>query len=254
RMALERAHLSPADIGLVVGGNSSPVYVSPSEATMIAAELGISAPCFDLTSACTTFGVQIHFLRCLRPEALPKFVLVVNPENVTRSIDYSDRTSAILFGDATTAAIVSAVEPSRLRFVSSEVSSDPSNWDKIVIPRMGYFRQDGHAVQGFAIRKTTDMLRRLHAAHSGNGHRFLFVGHQANLGMLATVCERTGIPAECHWHNVADYGNTACAGVPSVLSQHWDDLLDGDRVGIAIVGAGLTWANMMLLVDSHDDV
>jgi len=254
RMALERAHLSPADIGLVVGGNSSPVYVSPSEATMVAAELGISAPCFDLTSACTTFGVQIHFLRSLRPEALPKFVLVVNTENVTRSIDYSDRTSAVLFGDATTAAVVSAVEPSRLRFVSSEVSSDPSNWDKIVIPRMGYFRQDGHAVQGFAIRKTTDMLRRLHAAHSGNGNRFLFVGHQANLGMLATVCERTGIPAECHWHNVADYGNTACAGVPSVLSQRWDDLLDGDRVGIAIVGAGLTWANMMLLVDSHDDV
>ncbi len=255
RKALERARLSPADIGLVVAGNSSPGYASPAEATLVAAELGISAPCFDLTSACTTFGVQIHFLRCMRPEALPKFALVVNPENVTRSIDYSDRTAAVLFGDATTAAVVSAVEPSRLRIVSSEVSSDPANWDKIVIPRMGHFRQEGHAVQGFAIRKTTDMLRRLHAAYAGkDGNRFLFVGHQANLGMLATVCERTGIPAECHWHNVAEYGNTACAGVPSVLSQHWDDLRDGDRIGIAIVGAGLTWTNMMILVNGHDDL
>jgi len=254
RMALQRANLSPSDIGLVVSGNSTPGHVSPAEAAVIAAEMGIDAPCFDLNSACTTFGVQIHFLRSMRPEALPKFTLVVNPENVTRSIDFSDRSSAVLFGDASTAAVVSARESSRLRIVSSEIRSEPSSWEKIVIPRMGFFHQDGHAVQGFAIRKTTDMLRCLQSSYAGNGNRFLFVGHQANLGMLATVCERAGISSGCHWHNVAEYGNTACAGAPSVLSQHWEDFLDGDRIGIALVGAGLTWANIMLLVNHRDDL
>ena len=104
------------------------------------------------------------------------------------------------------------------------------------------------AVQGFAIRKTTDALRIIQAANpSLNGH-MKFVGHQANLGMLRTVCERCGISPENHWHNVELFGNTATAGAPGALSQHWDDLKPGDSVAIIQVGAGLSWAHMMLTV------
>jgi 3-oxoacyl-[acyl-carrier-protein] synthase-3 len=249
RMALHRAGIKPEDIGLVLSGSSAPDNVSPAEATTIAAELGIDAPCFDLNSACTSFGMQVHLLSQMKPGALPSFILLVNPENLTRVVDYSDRKSAVLFGDGSSAAVVSATVPSRAAFMASSCYSKPSSWDKVIIPRMGYFQQDGNVVQGFAIRKTTECIRTLQDTCYVNGDRFIFIGHQANLGMLKTVCDRTGISEQNHWHAVADYGNTGCSGAPAVLSQHWNELHQGDCVAIAIVGAGLTWVSMMLKVE-----
>ncbi len=248
-MALDRAGLEPEDIGLVISGSSAPDNHSPAEATTIAAELGIDVPCFDINSACTSFGMQIHFVDQLKPETLPPFILLVNPENLTRCIDYSDRNTAVLFGDGSAAAVVSATVPARAVFKACHCDSKPSAWKNVTIPRMGYFRQDGNAVQGFAIRKTTDSIRTLQDTFHVNGNRFIFVGHQANLGMLKTACERTGIPDHHHWHSVVDFGNTGCSGAPAVLSRHWDDLRSGDHVAVSIVGAGMTWVHMMLQIE-----
>jgi len=248
-MALDRAGLEPEDIGLVISGSSAPDNHSPAEAVTIAAELGIDVPCFDINSACTSFGMQINLLDQMKPEALPPFILVVNPENLTRFIDYSDRNTAVLFGDGSSAAVVSATVPARAAFKACYCDSRPSSWKKVAIPRMGYFRQDGNAVQGFAIRKTTDSIRTLQDSFNVNGNRFIFVGHQANLGMLKTACERTGIPENRHWHSVEDFGNTGCSGAPAVLSRHWDDLHPGDHVAVSLVGAGLTWVHMLLHIE-----
>ncbi|MBN1613151.1 MAG: ketoacyl-ACP synthase III [Deltaproteobacteria bacterium] len=248
RMALDRAGLKPSDIGLVISGSCSPDYTCPAEAASVAAALGIEVPGFDLNSACSSFGMQVTFLDRMKPETLPSFILLVNPESLTRCVDYGDRNSAVLFGDGSAAAVVSASVPARAAFDSCACESNPSAWTKVQIPRQGYFQQDGKAVQGFAIRKSTDSLRLLQSEYSLNGNRLKFVGHQANLGMLATVCERAGIEDRNHWYNVADFGNTGCAGAPSVLSQHWDDLVPGCHVALSLVGAGLTWVHMMLKV------
>jgi len=98
RMALERAGLSPADIGLTVAGGTVPDHVTPSEACMIAARLGIDAPAFDMVSACTSFLVPMHFLSMLDPARAPRFILVVVPETVTCAVDYRDRNTAVLLG------------------------------------------------------------------------------------------------------------------------------------------------------------
>jgi 3-oxoacyl-[acyl-carrier-protein] synthase-3 len=248
-MAIDRAGLEPEDIGLVISGSSAPDNITPAEATTVAAELGIDATCFDINSACTSFGMQINFLNQMKPESLPPFILLVNPENLTRCVDYSDRKTAVLFGDGSSAAVVSTSVPARAAFKACQCESKPLSWDKVAIPRMGYFRQDGSAVQGFAIRKTTDSIRTLQDAFHVNGHRFIFVGHQANLGMLKTACDRTGIPDHLHWRAVENFGNTGCSGAPAVLSQHWDDLQPGDRVAMSMVGAGLTWVHMMLQIE-----
>ncbi|MGD1151516.1 MAG: ketoacyl-ACP synthase III [Syntrophales bacterium] len=248
RMALDRSGIKKEDIGLVISGSSAADNVSPAEASTVAAELGIDVPCFDMNSACTTFGMQVHFVSLMRPEALPPFVLLVNPENLTRCVDYADRKSAVLFGDGSSAAIVSATVPSCAFFTSCAYGTKPSDWDKVGIPRMGYFQQDGNAVQGFAIRKTTESIRMLQKSYSLNGSRFIFIGHQANRGMLQTVCERSQITENNHWHNVEFFGNTGCSGAPAVLSQRWNDLRPGDHVAIAIVGAGLSWVHMILQV------
>jgi 3-oxoacyl-[acyl-carrier-protein] synthase III len=256
RQALARAGIAPGDIGLVISGSSAPDHVTPSEAATVAAELEIEAPCFDINAACATFGVQLSFLNKMRPESLPPYVLVVNPENLTRCIDYSDRNTAVLFGDGSAAAVVSVTIPSRLRLLESDCASKPASWQKAIIPRTGYFQQDGNAVQGFAIRKMTEAVRTLQETYEGrkegekglissNGRRLLFVGHQANLSVLSTVCERSAISDDCHWGNVTMFGNTGCSGAPAVVSQHWQDLQPGDCLIMALVGAGLTWSTLM---------
>jgi len=298
KQALAQTGIAPADVGLVISGSSAPDHVTPSGAATVAAELGIEAPCFDINAACATFGVQLTYLDRMKPEALPPFILLVNPENLTRCIDYSDRNTAVLFGDGSAAAVVSATEPAPLRLTSVDCDSQPASWQKAVIPRAGYFQQDGSAVQGFAIRKMTEEIRRFHDFRKGcsifpsaggcrplgpgkegivrmancvtgaervsgsapemavgatertprlgvNGHRLLFIGHQANLSVLNTVCERSAIPDDCHWRNVVMYGNTGCSGAPAVMSQRRKELRPRDVLIMALVGAGLTWATLV---------
>jgi 3-oxoacyl-[acyl-carrier-protein] synthase-3 len=248
RLAMDRAALKPEDVGMVISGSSAPDYVTPAEAATVAAELGIDVPCFDLNSACSTFGMQIKFLSDMKPEALSPYILIVNPENLTRTIDYSDRRAAPLFGDGSSAAIVSASVPSKMVFEAFFCDSNPLSWDKVCVPRLGHFGQDGSAVQGFAIRKTTESLKILQEVFPINSGRFKFVGHQANFGMLKTVCERCGVSEEDHWHNVVDYGNTGCSSAPSVLSQNWDRFQPGDHIALIMVGSGLTWVRTMLKI------
>ncbi len=245
RMALERAGISPEDIGMVISGSSAQDMLTPAEASTVAGELNIDVPCFDINSACSTFGMHINVLGMMKPEALPPFVLLVNPENMTRNVNYADRSVAVLWGDGSAAAVVSTRERSRAVFLSSHCDSKPTAWEKVMIPRMGYFQQDGHAVQGFAIRKTTESIRALQSLYPVNR----FVGHQANLGMLRTACERTGITEDQHWHNVEHFGNTGCSSAPAVLSQHWDDFTPGDHIAVCVVGGGLTWVHTLLKIE-----
>ncbi|MBW2630550.1 MAG: ketoacyl-ACP synthase III [Deltaproteobacteria bacterium] len=248
RVALERAGLKPEDIGMVISGSSTPDHVTPAEAATVAAELGVDVLCFDLNSACSTFGMQLKFLSDMKPDALPAYVLVVNPESFTRSVDYSDRKVAPLFGDGSSAAVVSASVPSKMVFEAFFCDSNPLSWDKVRIPHMAHFGQNGRAVQGFAIRKTTESLRKLQEIYPINSGRFKFVGHQANYGMLKTVCERCGLAEDDHWHNVVNYGNTGGSSAPCVLSQHWDRFRPGNHIALVMVGSGLTWGRTMLKI------
>ncbi len=246
-MALKRAGISAEDIGLVICGCSAPGHVSPAEAACVAAEMDITVPCLDITSACTTFGAQIYMISMMQPAASTPYILVVNPESLTQTIDYSDRGSVPIFGDCATAAVVSLTVPSDITIDNCLLESNPAGWDKVMVPRLEHFVQDGNAVQGFAIRKATEGLRRLQASYNGGDiDRFKFVGHQANLGMLQSVSERCGINESNHWHNVVKYGNTGCASGPSVLSQNWDRIKPGDHLALVLVGSGLTWVSMMI--------
>lgn len=248
-MALERAGVSAEDIGLLICGSSAPEHVSPAEAARVAAELGITVPCLDITSACTTFGAQIFMLNGMEQKAAPPYILLVNPESLTQVVDYSDRRSVPIFGDCATAAVVSLSLPSPLWIDKCVLESNPAGWNKVMVPRLEHFIQDGNAVQGFAIRKATEGLRRIQAECSSKGvYSVKFIGHQANLGMLRTVAERCNIPESNHWHNVVEYGNTGCASAPSVLSQNWERLRHGDHVALVLVGSGLTWISMIIEV------
>ena len=247
-VALARAGIQPRDVGMVVAGGCAPEMSIPSEACRVAAALGIEAPSFDVNSACSSFGAQIHLLASMR--GLPPYVLIVSPENTTRVVDYGDRATAVLWGDGTSAAIVSTEVPSRVRIVETTLASSPAGCGLVTVPRSGHFAQDGSAVQRFAIKTSQACLAallpaaRAHAAQTGG--RVRYVGHQANLTMLQSVARRAEIEGDDHWHNVAVFGNTGAAGAPTVLSQHWDELADGDTILLVVVGSGLTWSSMRI--------
>jgi 3-oxoacyl-[acyl-carrier-protein] synthase III len=245
-MAIARAGIDRSEIGLVVSGSSAPDMVTPADACTIAARLGLEVPCFDVNSACTSFHVAMNLLSMMDPEKVPRFVLSVVPEGVTRTVDYSDRASAVLWGDGASAAVLSTRERGRAEVIGAAMESSPAGHDKVTISRTGHFLQEGRTVQTFAIKKTAAGYRRLKGAYATEGRRLHLVGHQANLAMLQKVCEMCEVPPERHHHNVESRGNTAGAGAPSVLSMRWDEWTATDDVAVVGVGAGLTWSSFLL--------
>lgn len=249
RMALNRANLKPSDIGMVLAGGCSPDECIPSEAARVAEQLGIEAPSLDIASACSSFAAQLFFLEAMRPERLPEYVLVVNSENSTRVVDYSDRNSCVLWGDGSSAAILSPRTPGRWRVTQTVLRGDPSGADKVKVPRFGHFTQQGAAVQHFAIKRGGEVFEELRSRFLSAGGRpdqLTFIGHQANLRMLEAITRRSEIPATHHRYNVDNRGNCGAAGAPSVLSELWetDDLTEA--VALCVVGSGLTWAGALL--------
>jgi 3-oxoacyl-[acyl-carrier-protein] synthase-3 len=250
-MALERAGLHAKDIGLVIAGGCCPEMMMPSEACRIAAVLDIDAAAIDVNSACASFGAQLHLLASMRD--LPPYVLVVNPENTTRVVDYADRATSVLWGDGTSAAIVSLQAPARVRIVETTLGSSPGGWAQVTLPRFGHFAQEGTMVQRFAIKTTQGcveaMLPAARTRLAQTGGALHFVGHQANLLVLEAVVRRTKLTDSEHWHNIVNRGNTGAAGGPSVLSQRWAELAKGDVAILAVVGSGLTWSSLRMEVD-----
>jgi 3-oxoacyl-[acyl-carrier-protein] synthase-3 len=245
-MAIGRAGIDSQDIGMVISGSCAPDVVTPAEACTIAEALGIEVPSFDVNSACTSFHVALNLLSMMDPDKVPRFVLCVMPEAVTRVVDYNDRSAAVLWGDGTAAAVVSTREPGRASILGNTLEGSPAGHDKVVIPRQGHFHQEGRTVQMFAIKKTARCYKELRKRFEEAGRRLHFVGHQANRLMLDKVCELCQVPPERHHHNVEDYGNTAGAGSASVISMRWDEWTDDDDIAVAGVGAGLTWSSFLV--------
>lgn len=251
RMALERAGLTVADIGMVIAGGCSPDECIPSEASRIAEKLGITAPCFDVSAACSSFGAQVNLLDSMKPERLPEYVLLVSPENSTRVVDYRDRTSCVLWGDGSSAAIFSPRSKGKWRVTATRLGGDPSGADLVKVPRMGHFTQQGTAVQSFAVKRAGETFSFLRqefvkgAPESRQASQLTFIGHQANLRMLESVARRNEVPADRHFFNVDRRGNCGASGAPTVFSENWDNPALGDAVGVSVVGSGLAWAGVL---------
>ncbi len=245
-MAIARSGIAREEIGLVIAGSSAPDYLSPADACNVARALGLEVPAFDVNSACTSFLVQLHLLSLMDPERLPPFALLVASDSLTKTVDYSDRSAAVLWGDGAAAAVVSTRVPGRAAVLGSALDSRPSGGQKVVVPRTGFFAQEGRAVQAFAIKQSIRSFQRLRSEYACEDRHLHFVGHQANLRMLEAVCRQCGIAHERHHSNVEWYGNTGAASSASVISMNWEKWTARDDVAVVGVGAGLTWASYLL--------
>jgi 3-oxoacyl-[acyl-carrier-protein] synthase-3 len=244
--ALERAGLSASDVGLLIGGGCAPDTVSPAEACNIGRVLGVEAASLDINSACSSFIAGIYMLSLMDPAKLPPVVLLVCAEAMTRTVDYSDRSASVLWGDGALAAVLSTRETGRAELIGQSLTSDPQGADKVVVPRLGHFEQEGRTVQTFAIRKTSDLYLRHREEFEDDARDLHFVGHQANLRMLESVCRRCEIPEDRHHSNCEFFGNTAGASSGSVISMNWDKWTARDDISVVGVGSGLTWGSYLM--------
>jgi len=249
QLAVEHAGISLGDIGMVVGGGCAPDTASPAEACNISRELGLEVPSFDVNSACTSFFAGMHVLSMMQPDKLPPYVLLVAADVMTRTVDYRDRASAVLWGDGAAAAVVSTREAGRATILGSEFAGSPAGAGLIVVPRLGHFYQEGRKVQMFAIKKTSAFVKEMREEYEEAGRSFHFIGHQANLRMLETVCRRCEIADDRHHFNVDWYGNSGSSSAATVASMNWDKWSAGDDVAMVGVGSGLAWSRYLIRFD-----
>ncbi len=247
-MALQRAGISKNQVGMVVSASCSPTYSLPANACVIAKESGIDAFAVDISSACSSFAAQIHFLNNMHTDAMPEYVVCVIPESWTTTTDFSDRRTAVLIGDGAAAVVVSKQHVAAMKVEHTLMRSNPDAWEKVQTKTGHHFHQDGLSVQKFAIKKSIETFKLLEQASDTQLVQHYFISHQANLSMLKSVCAKLGIADEKHLFNVDQYGNCGAAGAPSVLSQNWDLFSVGDCISLVVVGAGLTWGGMTIQI------
>jgi 3-oxoacyl-[acyl-carrier-protein] synthase III len=156
----------------------------------------------------------------------------------------------VLWGDCSTAAIVSPRIKGPWKITETMLRGDPKGAEKVKVPRMGHFAQQGAEVQKFAIKRACEVYEHLRGAfrtrHPQVERKLSFIGHQANLRMLESVVKRCEVESQQHFYNVDRRGNVGAAGAPSVFSENFENPNLGDSLAIAVVGSGLTWAGCLL--------
>lgn len=245
-MALKLAGVRASDIGLVLCNCCTPAATYPTEGWTIAEELGIKGAAYDVFTACPVFALHIDYLRNFEPEKLPEFILCVSTATLTQKVNYNERSDGAIWGDGAAAWVLSLRHPGKLRVVESSYTSDPTRSSAVVVDTFGYFRQDGRAVRDFSVRQTVRLIKDIETRHQIDWSRDIFIGHQANATMLEQITNNRGIPPTNHWHNVTTVGNQAGAGAPATLAMHWNELKPGQKIVVAVVGAGLSWGSVLM--------
>lgn len=246
--ALVNADVKVSDIGLVIVNCCTPTALNQPEACRIARELGINCQAYDVFSACPGFALHMDYLRNFREEELPDYVLCIATATISQKVDYNERSDGAIWGDGAAAWIVSPRKKGRLAVKDSFFTSDCTRAGAVVINRFGHFWQDGRAVRDFSVRQTVRLIKSLEEKYNLDWSKDIFVGHQANFTMLRQITDNRNIPDENHWFNVVNIGNQAGAGCAVVIASHWDELLPGQRIVVAVVGAGLSWGSVLLEV------
>ena len=246
--ARDRSEKVTDSCAAVICGTSVPDQQIPAQASLIAKKIDLGGICLDVNTACSSFVINLQVANGLLKSGMEGSIAVFNPERYTVCLDFTDRRSCVLFGDGCAAALLRKGKGLRgFRIIDLISVSDPKGCDLVRIPLGGLFYQNGARVQRFAISRTCEVTERILGKNGVSvGDLSWFVGHQANLRMLSSVCQKLGIDGSKHLYNVDRFGNQGAAGAPAVLSDNWDRFENGDLVVVSVVGSGLTWGAALL--------
>ncbi|MDO8837263.1 MAG: beta-ketoacyl-ACP synthase III [Vicinamibacterales bacterium] len=265
RKAIAQRGIAPTAVDFVVVGTTTPDMMFPSTAALVQHKIGASG-CwgFDLGAACSGFTFALATASQLVSTGTHDCALVVGADVMSSIVDYSDRTTCVLFGDGAGAVLVEPAVEDGLEILGFEHHIDGSGRDALKMPgggslhpashdtvdkKMHFIKQDGQAVFKFAVRNTEEISRRVMDKHGISAQDVaLFVSHQANRRIIQSAADRLGFTESQVMINIEDYGNTTAATIPLALDDAIAQgrLKKGDLVLLASVGAGFTVGSVLV--------
>lgn len=265
RSALEMAQVDPSELDLIIVGTGTPDMPVPSTACLVQGALGAKgAFAFDLSAACSGFlyalSVGDQYIR----GGSVRTVLVIGTEVMSMLMDWTDRTTCILFGDGAGAAVLKAGRSARRGILSTHLHADGSLWDLICVPgggskfppskdvlhkRLNFLKMRGNETFKVAVRSLEEAAREALQANQVKVKDIDHViPHQANLRIIQSVAQRLGIPMEKMIVNLERYGNTSAASIPIALDEavRTGRIKQGDLILMEAFGGGLTWGSALI--------
>lgn len=258
--ALQVADADPREIDLIIVATSTPSHLMPSTACLVQDALGASkAGAFDLNAACSGFVYALTMGHQAIASGEQNVVLVVGVDTMTRTLDWKDRSTCVLFGDGAGAVLLRATEGSS-GVLATILGSDGSGGELLTIPAGGsampachetvdsgahYLRMNGNEVFRFATHVMPQAVEQV-AAKAGldiMNDVSLIVPHQANLRIIEGAAKRLKLPLESFAVYLNEYGNTSAASVPIALCEAISAgrIRPGQNIIMVGFGAGLTW-------------
>ena len=250
-IAAARATLDDAGVDApdaVIVATTTPDSLVPQTAPQVAAALGLQVAAFDVGAGCTGFIYALAAGAGLIAAGTANQVLVLGVDVLTRITDFTDRSTAFLFGDGAAGVLLTAGAEGDLG--PFDLGSDGSLAPLLQIPVGGrYLQMSGREIYRHAVERLVASSRTaLHRAGIQTADVDLFVGHQANARILEAVAKRLDVPADRCVLTIDRHGNTSAASIPLALAdaRAQGRLAKGDRVLLSAFGAGLTWGSALL--------
>jgi 3-oxoacyl-[acyl-carrier-protein] synthase-3 len=264
RRALETAGVRPEDLDMVIVGTLTADYPLPSAACLVQDRLGAkNAGAFDCNAACTGFLAALHTGEAFIAAGRARRVLVIGAETLTRFVDFQDRSSCVIFGDAAGAAVLTPFdECGQGEILRTTLGADGSGYDFIHIPGGGsrkpatpatleardhFIHMRGREVFRFAVKYMGDMIEQMLEGQDRD-ELALIVPHQVNRRIIDAALDRLEMTDEKVAINIQRYGNTSAGTVPVALDEavRAGRVKKGELVILVAFGAGLTWGGTLI--------
>ena len=254
--AVENSGIDPEEIELILLATSSSETIFPCAACEVQKMIGaVHAAGYDLNAACTGFVLAFNTAQAYISAGLYKTVLVIGADSMSNLVDWTDRSTCILFGDGAGAAVLRAEEGAPVFMAAHSdgvkgealtgLSRHRKDRNESGEDRESYIHMDGQAVFKFAVRKVPEIIEEvLEQADVKLEEIDHFVLHQANRRIIEAVAKRLKTDIEKFPMNLEEYANTSAATVPILLDEmnRAGSLKKGEKVMLSGFGAGLTWA------------
>jgi 3-oxoacyl-[acyl-carrier-protein] synthase III len=254
--ALAQAGMGPNDIDAIILATSTPDLTFPSAATMVQAKLGMTRGfAFDVQAVCAGFVYALASAQGMILSGQAQRVLVIGAETFSRLMDWSDRTTCVLFGDGAGALVLQAESGTDRGILATDLQSDGAHKDLLYVDggvttgQTGKLRMQGREVFRHAVEKLASSA---HAALEKAGLTSedvaWIVPHQANIRIIEGTAKRMQVPMERVVVTVQDHGNTSAASIPLALSVGVarGQIKPGDVIVTEAIGGGLAWGAVVL--------
>ncbi|GAA7656941.1 ketoacyl-ACP synthase III [Helicobacter pylori] len=265
KQAIERAHLTPKDIDLVVVATLSPDFLAmPSTACVLSAKLGIeNKPAFDISAACTGFIYLLSVAKAYVESGMCENVLIVGAEKTSSVLDFKDRGTCILFGDGAGACVIGRTKCLKESVLDVQISANGNFSNYLYTPRTlkptpfsvkeealePFLCMKGNEVFKLAVKtllKDVEIILEKNALKPEDVR--LFIPHQANFRIIQAVREHLDFKDEQVVLTVHKYGNTSAASIPMAMCEAYEEgrLKKGDLMLLDAFGGGLTWGSALV--------